>query len=181
MIRFDGVAEGDERRFGPNRYPHHVVASGRWVNPVLGVLGALVLGYLIAGDLSTTVDASDASTFSSMTDLLKAACAAAMALIWAVFSTWLGMRRTHRPNSLSDPANAARTPARRAGTARGSSGVPTCERMYDEPRLVPQYLRSAHFPVTKHDLVRLAAEHTDEGQALRRLECIPDRRYSSLH
>jgi hypothetical protein len=94
MIRFDGAAEGDERRFGRARYPHHVVALGRWVNPALGVLGALVLGYLIAGYLSITVDAGDESTFSSMTDLLKAACAAAVALTWAVFGTRLGMRRT---------------------------------------------------------------------------------------
>jgi hypothetical protein len=53
--------------------------------------------------------------------------------------------------------------------------------MYDETRLVPQYLRSAEFPATKQDLVRLAKEHIDEGSALRRLDCIPDRRYSSLH
>jgi hypothetical protein len=53
--------------------------------------------------------------------------------------------------------------------------------MYDETRLVPQYLRSIEFPALKQDLLRLAREHTDEGQALRRLECIPDRRYSSLH
>jgi Protein of unknown function (DUF2795) len=48
--------------------------------------------------------------------------------------------------------------------------------MYDENRLVPQYLRSADFPATKQDLVRLAKEHIDEGSALRRLDCIPDRR-----
>jgi hypothetical protein len=53
--------------------------------------------------------------------------------------------------------------------------------MYDETRLVPQYVRSVEFPATKLDLVRLARVHTDEGQALRRLECIPDRRYCSLH
>ena len=55
------------------------------------------------------------------------------------------------------------------------------ERMYDETRLVPHYLRCARFPAMKQDLVRLASEHTDEGQALRRLERIPERRYSSLH
>jgi Protein of unknown function (DUF2795) len=35
--------------------------------------------------------------------------------------------------------------------------------------------------VTKRDLVRLAKEHIGEGRTLRRLECIPDRPYSSLH
>jgi Protein of unknown function (DUF2795) len=171
----------DERRFGRGRYPHHVVALGRWVNPAVGVLGALVLGYLIAGYLSTTVDAGGESTFSSMTDLLKAACAAAIALTWAVFGTRLVMRRTQRPNSFDEPANATSTTVRPTGTACESLRVPTCERMYDKTRLVPQYLRSAHFPATKHELVRLAREHTDEGQALRRLERIPDRRYSCLH
>ena len=53
--------------------------------------------------------------------------------------------------------------------------------MYDETRLVPQYLRNAEFPAAKHDLVRLARVHPNEGSALHRLECIPDRRYSSRH
>jgi hypothetical protein len=53
--------------------------------------------------------------------------------------------------------------------------------MYDETRLVPHYIRRAEFPATKQDLLRLAEVHPDEGLALRRLECIPDRRYSSLH
>jgi uncharacterized protein DUF2795 len=53
--------------------------------------------------------------------------------------------------------------------------------MYDKTRLVPHYLRSIEFPAMKHDLVRLAKEHTDEGRALCRLERIPDRPYSSLH
>jgi hypothetical protein len=53
--------------------------------------------------------------------------------------------------------------------------------MYDETRLVPQYLRSAESPAMKQDLLRLAKVHPDEGLALRRIECVPDRRYSSLH
>jgi hypothetical protein len=70
---------------------------------------------------------------------------------------------------------------RTLGIAYGSLRAPTCERMYDETHLVERYLQSAQFPAMKPYLVRLAREHTDEGQALRRLECIPDRRYSSLH
>jgi Protein of unknown function (DUF2795) len=53
--------------------------------------------------------------------------------------------------------------------------------MYDETRLVPHYIRSAEFPAMRQDLLRLAEVHPDEGLALRRLECIPDRCYSSLH
>ena len=110
-----------------------------------------------------------------MPDLPKAAFAAALALAWAVGGAWFGMRRARGPNPLNEPAA---YPMRIASESQRS---PTCERMYDETRLVPQYLRSAEFPATKHDLVRLARVHTDEGLALRRLECIPDRRYSSLH
>ena len=53
--------------------------------------------------------------------------------------------------------------------------------MFDETRLVPQYLRGTEFPATRQDLVRLAEVYTDEGCALRRLERVPDRRYNSLH
>jgi hypothetical protein len=53
--------------------------------------------------------------------------------------------------------------------------------MYDETRLMPYYLRRVEFPATKRDLVQLAKEHPDEGQALQRLERVPDRRYCSLH
>ena len=58
---------------------------------------------------------------------------------------------------------------------------PTCERMYDETRLVPQFLRTAEFPATRQDLLRLAEVHADEGRTLRRLRQLPDRRYSCLH
>ena len=210
MTKLDGTAEEDEHRFGRGRYPRDAVAPGRWVNPLLGVLGALVLsGYLMTGYPSTPAAtapappsdqqlareqvppqlafsketgsvthsgvAHDGSTFSAMSDLLKAAFAAAVALTGAVVGAWLAMRRARVAKPLDEPA------AYPTRTAYDSLRAPTCERMYDETRLVPQYLRSAEFPATKHDLVRMARVHTDEGLALRRLECIPDRRYSSLH
>ena len=176
MTKFDGTAAEDERRFGRGRYSRDAVAPGRWVNPLLGVLGALVLsGYLMTGHLSTSAASTDESTFSSMPDLLKAAFAAALALAWAVFGAWLGARRARGPNPLQGPA------AYPSRTAYDSLRAPTCERMYDETRLVPQYLRSAEFPAMKQDLLRLAKVHPDEGLALRRIECVPDRRYSSLH
>lgn len=122
-----------------------------------------------------SVVAQDESTSWSTTDLMKAAFGATLALAWAVFGAWLAMRRARVPKPLDEPAAYPSRPA------YASQRAATCERMYDETRLVPQYLRSAEFPATKHDLVRLAREHADEGQALRRLECLPDRRYSSLH
>ena len=110
-----------------------------------------------------------------MTDLLKTALGAALALAWAVGGAWLGMRRAQASNRL-DGFEAYPTQ-----TAYDSLRAPTCERMYDETRLVPQYLRRVEFPATKHDLMRLAREHIDEGRTLHRLEFIPDRCYSSLH
>ena len=105
MTKLDGMAEEDERWFGRGRYPRDAMAPGRWINPLLGVLGALVLsGYLMTGHPSTSAASTDESTFSSMTDLLKAAFAAALALAWAVFGAWLGARRARGPNPLQGPA-----------------------------------------------------------------------------
>ena len=148
MTKVDGTADEDERRFRRGRYSRDHVVPTRWVNPLLGVLGALVLsGYLMTGYPSTSAAATDESTFSSMPDLLKATFAAAIALAWAVFGGWLGVRRAPGPNSLQEP------------TAYPSLRAPTCERMYDETRLVPQYLRSAKFPAAKRDLMQLARVH----------------------
>jgi len=117
-----------------------------------------------------------------MTDVLKAAFGcSAFALAWAAGRAWFGTRRGKLTKPIDEPADHTRTTDYLTGTAYSSLRAPTCERMYDETRLVPHYLRSTQFPLMKHDLVRLAREHTDEGQALRRLECIPDRTYSSLH
>ena len=53
--------------------------------------------------------------------------------------------------------------------------------MYDESRLVPQYLRDAQFPATRRELLQLAEVYADEGRALCRLQRVPDRLYRSLH
>ena len=177
MTKFNGFLEDGQSRFGLGKHPDSAAPPGRWVIPLLGILVALVLSaYLMAGHSSTPASATDESS-SSMTDILKAAVGAALALAWAVGGAWFGMRRARMRRPLDEPADHMRTP----GTAYDSLRAPTCERMYDETRLVPHFLRNAKFPTMKHDLVRLAREHTDEGQALRRLEYIPDRCYTSLH
>jgi hypothetical protein len=62
MTKFDGTVQGDECRFGRGRYPRDAVGPGRWVNPLLGVLGTLVLsGYLMTGHPSTPVATAPAS------------------------------------------------------------------------------------------------------------------------
>ena len=180
MTKFNGLVDEDQSRFGLDKHVDSAAAPGRWAIPlfgILGILGALVLsGYLMTGHPSTLDAATNESSSWSITDLLKAAVGAALALAWAVGGAWFGRRRARMTTPLDEPADDMRIP----GNGYRSLRAPTRERMYDETRLVPHYLRSAKFPATKQDLVRLAREHTDEGQALRRLECIPDRRYASL-
>jgi hypothetical protein len=58
---------------------------------------------------------------------------------------------------------------------------PTTVRVYDETGgRVPAYLRSVSFPATKQDLLRVARANDDDPMALRRVEQLPDRSYSSL-
>jgi Protein of unknown function (DUF2795) len=91
---------------------------------------------------------------------------------------WLGRRRTWiRENESDERATTFLT----ADTACQPLRAPTCERMSDETRLVPRYLRETEFPATKQDLLRLAQVYTDEGRALSRIERVPDRCYSNLH
>jgi hypothetical protein len=200
MKEHDGAVDENKRPLARGKNPREPVAPGRWVNPIRGVLGTLVLsGYLLTGlpslaaatastplsdqrltpaysqepgNLTPSAAAQDKSTLSSMTDLLKTALGAVLALTWAVGGAWLGRRRARSPDLLHEPAPQIAFDALQA---------PTCERMYDETRLVPQYLRRVEFPATKHDLVRLARRHMDEGRILHRLEYIPDRRYTNLH
>jgi hypothetical protein len=209
MTRFDETAEKDELRFRRGRCSRDAVGRGRWINPILGVLGTLVLGgYLMTGHPSTPAATALAplsderlapaysqetgslgssgvvrneSTSSSLTDLLKTAFGAALALAWAVGGAWLGMRRARAESLLDEPAAHMHTTSYSTQTVYGAPRAPTCQRMYDEARLVPHYLRRIEFPATKRDLLCLAREHPDEGRTLHRLEYIPDRRYSSLH
>jgi hypothetical protein len=61
------------------------------------------------------------------------------------------------------------------------AAAPSSVRVYDEAgSTVPSYLRGVSFPASKQDLLRLARANNDEPMALRRLEQVPDRNYSSL-
>ena len=77
------------------------VALGRWVNPTLWALGALVLiGYRMIGDPGTTVMANHASASathdepvrSSITDVLNPAIGTVLAAGWLIGSAWIGIR-----------------------------------------------------------------------------------------
>ena len=53
MTELDGVVDEDKRPLARGKNPREPVAPGRWVNPILGILGTLVLsGYLMTGLLS---------------------------------------------------------------------------------------------------------------------------------
>jgi len=53
--------------------------------------------------------------------------------------------------------------------------------VYDETgRAVPSYLRDISFPATKQDLLRAVRANNVEPMALRKLEQVADRNYSSL-
>lgn len=59
---------------------------------------------------------------------------------------------------------------------------PTSVRVHDDTAArIPAYLRSVSFPATKQDLLRLARANADDQIALRRVEQLPDRSYSSLN
>jgi Protein of unknown function (DUF2795) len=66
-------------------------------------------------------------------------------------------------------------------TAYVPSVTPTSVHVYDEPaRPVPSYLRDISFPATKQDLLRVVRASNVEPVALRKIEQVADRSYSSL-
>ena len=113
MTMFDrGIAEV-AHRFGPRRKIPDAAALGRrWINPALGVLGALVLtGYLMIGHPVTTLEttlasapvAQDESTRSSVLD---AALGTLLAAGWVAAGVWLGIRSARIPPPIDNPHRA---------------------------------------------------------------------------
>src|SRR6516162_1635469 len=50
MTELDGAVDENKRPLARGKNPREPMAPGRWVNPILGVLGTLVLsGYLMTG------------------------------------------------------------------------------------------------------------------------------------
>ena len=215
MTRFGRALEHADNCFGVGANFPDVLALGRWVNPVIGALGALILSSFLFTAAPATLDetppppavqiapsmpastqlpaAGDAAIFSysspdlesprtSTTDLLGAMLGALLALAGLMIVAWLGVRyaRALTPGDETAFGKTAATDLMARNVCVLPHG-PTCERMYDETRLVPSYLRCAAFPATRSDLLQLAEVHPDEGRALHRLERVTDRRYTSLH
>lgn len=128
-----------EHPFGRGRRVPDVVALGRWINPVLWALGALLLtGYLMVGHPATTVvtppasapvaqvrqltpnnesvgsfDASvsqDQSTRSSTNDVLNAVLGTALAAGWLIASAWVGIRSARISASRDEPEDERSAP-----------------------------------------------------------------------
>jgi Protein of unknown function (DUF2795) len=67
-------------------------------------------------------------------------------------------------------------------TDQVTTATPATVRVYDEPAgAVPAYLRGVSFPATKQDLLRAARAAIDDPAAVRRIEQVADRSYSSLN
>jgi hypothetical protein len=118
-----------------------------------------------------------------------------LSLAGALVGAWLGTRhaRVLTPHEPEYDTHTTTTVTHHAyepvGATRYTSGhetvvtSPTSVRVHDETgdRLVPSYLRSVSFPATKQDLLRVARANSDDAVALRRVEQLPDRSYSSLN
>jgi hypothetical protein len=116
-----------------------------------------------------------------------------LSLAGALVGAWMGTRHAraltpHEPeydthttttvtHHIHEPAAATRYAAYEPVAV-----APTTVRVHDETvDRVPAYLRNVSFPATKQDLLRVTRASTDDSTALRRVEQLPDRSYSSLN
>jgi len=173
MTTFDRADEEIESRFAVGWAFPDILALGRWVNPAVGVLGALVLGgHLLTTDpvipaapaaapvsvvqmapsapmpaqlalsSNTAIAANssiahDESTRMSMVGLLKAGLGAVFALAWVMIGMWFGVRCARALTPVDEPAyDRHATTDLTACNADDPSRGPTCQRMYDETRVI---------------------------------------------
>ena len=115
-----------------------------------------------------------------------------LSLAGALVGAWLGTRHarvltphepdyaTHTTTTVTHHAPIVET--RHTEYEPVAAVSPTSVRVQDDTAArVPAYLRSLSFPATKQDLLRLARANADDSIALRRVEQLPDRSYSSLN
>jgi hypothetical protein len=88
----------------------------------------------------------DESTRTSTIDLVKAVFGAVFALAWMMIGAWLGVRRARSVTPVGDPAHDGNlTTDSTTRNAHFPSRGPTCQRMYDEIRLVRNISGAASF------------------------------------
>jgi hypothetical protein len=117
-----------------------------------------------------------------------------LSLAGAMVGAWMGTRHarvltpiqeheydTHTTTTVTHHAYEP-VAATRYTTHEPVAASPTTVRVYDETTdRIPPYLRAVSFPATKQDLLRAARASSDDAIALRRVEQLPDRTYSSLN
>jgi len=98
----------------------------------------------------------------------------------AMLGAWIGTRHARVLAPIHEAAHDTHTTADVTQATYGPPPTPTSVHVYDETsRPVPAYLREVTFPATKQELLR-AVRREDEPAALRRLEQLPDRSFSSV-
>jgi Protein of unknown function (DUF2795) len=116
-----------------------------------------------------------------------------LSLAGAMVGAWMGTRhaRVLTPQEAEYDAHTTTTvthhihepaAATRYAAYEPVAVAPTTVRVREETAdRVPAYLRSVSFPATKQDLLRVTRASNDDPIALRRVEQLPDRSYSSLN
>jgi hypothetical protein len=115
-----------------------------------------------------------------------------LGLAGALAGAWIGTRHARVLTPHHEPEYEAHTtttvthhtyePTTHHAAYEPLTTTPASAHVYDDTsRPVPAYLRNAAFPATKQDLLRLARLNNDDPTALRRLEQVPDRSYSSIN
>jgi hypothetical protein len=117
-----------------------------------------------------------------------------LGLAGALVGAWMGTRHarvltpiqeheydTHTTTTVTYHAYEPVAPTRYT-TYEPMAVSPASMRVHDEPAdRTPGYLRGVSFPATKQDLLRVTRANSDDPVALRRVEQLPDRSYSSLN
>jgi Protein of unknown function (DUF2795) len=99
----------------------------------------------------------------------------------AMLGAWVGTRHARVLGPAHASAYATQVAAYAVPAGYQPSPAPTSIHVQDPVRPVPSYLRDMTFPATKQELLRAARAANDAPVALRRLEQLPDRSYSSLN
>jgi len=117
-----------------------------------------------------------------------------LSLAGAMVGAWIGTRHARVLTPIHEPEYDTHTTttvthhayepvaATRYAAYEPATASPTTVRVHDESAdRLPAYLRGVSFPATKQELLRVARANSDDATALRRVEQLPDRSYSSLN
>ena len=128
---------------------------------------------------STLAQAEQQAASAAAHDARALASALILGLGAAMLGAWIGTRHARVVTPAHEAAHDTHTTTYVTHHAAYEPQVaPTSLHVYDE---TPPYLRGVSFPASKQDLLRAARANKNEPVALRKLEQVADRSYSSLH